>query len=119
MNDTQTFEPTLTVFMLTKTTRHWLDMPVEQRFAWFNENLSPILKKHAKGVSMRFFDTEFYTARVTDVFVWNAKDHHSYQMLVEELRETTMWDHYFLIVELLAGVENAYANNYNRAPVAA
>lgn len=119
MSEVQKFKPALTVFMLTKTTRHWLDMPVPQRFEWFKEKLSPILKKHAGGVSMRFFDTEFYTARVTDVFVWDATDHHSYQMLVEELRETAMWDHYFTIVELLAGVENAYAKHYDRAPVAA
>jgi hypothetical protein len=38
---------------------------------------------------------------------------------VEELRETPIWDRFFLIVEILAGVENAYARNYDRAPVSA
>jgi hypothetical protein len=30
---------------------------------------------------------------------------------VEDLRETPFWDRYFSIVEILAGVENAYAKN--------
>ncbi|GIL25383.1 darcynin family protein [Actinocatenispora comari] len=28
------------------------------------------------------------------------------------LRETPFWDRYFQSVEILVGVENAYANNY-------
>ncbi len=68
---------------------------------------------------LRFYDVEFYSARVTDVWVWEAADHHAYQLLIEDLRETPMWDRYFDIVEILPGVENAYADNYNRAPLAA
>ncbi len=34
--------------------------------------------------------------------------------LVEDLRETAFWDRYFDIVEILTGVENAYAKNYDR-----
>jgi hypothetical protein len=46
-------------------------------------------------------------------------DHQAYELLVEDLRETPFWDRYFQIVEILPGVENAYAKNYNRTPVAA
>jgi hypothetical protein len=35
-------------------------------------------------------------------------------MVVEALRETPFWDRYFDIVEILPGVENAYAKNYDR-----
>ncbi|MDE9565268.1 hypothetical protein KKI93_14670, partial [Xenorhabdus bovienii] len=49
----------------------------------------------------------------------DAKDHESYQLLVEELRETPLWDRYFDIVEILTGVENAYAKNYGRNIVSA
>jgi hypothetical protein len=51
--------------------------------------------------------------------MWHAKDHHSYQLLVEELRETAFWDRYFEIVEILTGVENANAKNYDRPTVTA
>ncbi|WP_222103452.1 darcynin family protein [Chitinimonas sp. BJB300] len=35
--------------------------------------------------------------------------------MVEALRETPFWDRYFSIVEMLPGVENAYATNYAEA----
>jgi len=118
MTTESTVKSAMTIFMLVKTTRSWLDKTIDERFAWGDAVLEPILKKHAENVSLRFYDVEFYTARVTDIFVWEAKDRHAYEMLVEDLRETDMWDGYFEIVEILAGVENAYADNYNRKTLA-
>ncbi len=51
--------------------------------------------------------------------MWEAKHHHAYELLVEALRETPFWDRYFEIVEILPGVENAYAANYGRAALGA
>ena len=102
----------LTAFILVKTTQEWLGFPVPERFRLLREQLDPILKKHAANVSMRFFDIEFYSARVTDLWMWEATDHHAYELLVEDLRDTPFWDRYFEIVEILPGVENAYAKNY-------
>ena len=118
MSDENNTKVAITVFMLVKTTRRWLDKTIEERFAWAETVLEPILTKYADRVSLRFYDVEFYTARVTDIFVWEAKDHHAYELLVEDLRETDMWDGYFDIVEILPGVENAYADNYNRKTLA-
>ena len=39
--------------------------------------------------------------------MWQVKSRHAYEMVVEELRETPLWDRFFSIVEILAGVENA------------
>ncbi len=111
------FEPDLTVFMLVKTSPEWLSFTIDRRFALLGEQITPILKKHAANITLRFFDVEFYATRVTDIWMWDAKDHHSYQLLVEDLRETPFWDRYFDIVEILTGVENAYARNYDRAAV--
>jgi hypothetical protein len=36
---------------------------------------------------------------------------------VEELRESPFWDRYFEVVEILPGVEDAYAKNYDRAVI--
>lgn len=116
---TPDFEPAFTVFMLVKTTPEWLAFSVARRHELGRTLLTPILKKHEAGVSLRFFDVEFYSARVTDIWMWDAKDHHSYQMLVEELRESPFWDRYFEVVEILTGVEDAYAKNYERVPLTA
>lgn len=113
------FDPALTVFMLVKTTPEWLAFSVEQRFAELAEHFTPVLRKHADRVRLRFFDVEFYSTNVTDIWMWDAADHGSYQLLVEDLRETAFWDRYFDIVDILTGVENAYARNYGRSAITA
>lgn len=115
----KTFEPAFTVFMLVKTTPEWLGYPVDRRNELARNTLRPILEKYAPKVSLRFFDVEFYSARVTDIWMWDAADHQSYELLVEELRETPFWDRYFQVVEILTGVEDAYAKNYNRPKITA
>lgn len=109
----------LTVFMMVKTMPEWLGMPVAERFEHFNNFMGPILKKFQNEVTCRIFDTEFFSARVTDIWMWEATSKHAYELVVEELRETPLWDRYFSIVEILAGVENAYARNYSRVPFSA
>ena len=109
----------LTVFMLVKTTPEFLGLTVDERFKALATHVEPILRKHSPEVTLHFYDIEFYSARVTDLWVWEATSHHAYELLVEALRETPFWDRYFQIVEILPGVENAYAKNYQRPPLAA
>ena len=113
------FTPELTVFMLVKTKPVWLSMPVEERFKQLRAHVEPLLKKHGETIRMRFYDTEFYSARVTDMWIWEAKTHHAWQLIAEDLRETPFWDSYFDVVEILTGIENAYANNYNERALSA
>ncbi|WIX98740.1 darcynin [Amycolatopsis mongoliensis] len=80
-------------------------MTVEQRIAAFRTEVVPAIEEKAKGVRSRFYDTEFYSARVTDVWVWEAVDHAAYQRLVDVLRETPFWDRWFDVAEILVGVE--------------
>ncbi|MFF9706090.1 darcynin family protein [Streptomyces griseofuscus] len=111
-------EPPVTAFMLVKTTPEWLALTVQERVDAFTTQVLPAIEARTAGVRSRFYDTEFYSARVTDVWVWEAKDHHAYQLLVDALRETPFWDRYFEIVDLLVGTENGYARAYGLEPVA-
>ncbi|MGW5718441.1 darcynin family protein [Amycolatopsis sp. NPDC003865] len=109
---------TVTAFMLVKTTPEWLAMTVERRIEAFRTEIVPVVEEKTEGVRSRFYDTEFYSARVTDVWVWEAADHEAYQLLVEALRETPFWDRWFEVAEILVGVENGYARNYGVDAVA-
>jgi hypothetical protein len=109
---------TVTAFMLVKTTPEWLAMTVGQRIEAFRTEIVPAVEEKTKGVRSRFYDTEFYSARVTDVWVWEAVDHEAYQLLVDALRETPFWDRWFEVAEILVGVENGYARNYGVDAVA-
>ncbi|WP_369372952.1 darcynin family protein [Streptomyces sp. cg36] len=115
---TETTEAPVTAFLLVKTTPEWLALSVPERIEAFTTQVVPVIKARTTGVRSRFYDTEFYSARVTDIWVWEADDHHAYQLLIDALRETPFWDRYFEVVELLVGTENGYARNYDVAPAA-
>ncbi|MFC8306964.1 darcynin family protein [Streptomyces olivaceus] len=108
----ETTQAPVTAFMLVKTTPEWLAMTVEERVRAFTTEVVPVVEAGTTGVRSRFYDTEFYSARVTDVWVWEAEDHRAYQLLVDALRETPFWDRYFEVVDLLVGTENGYARTY-------
>ncbi len=112
MSAEQTPTP-VTAFMLIKTMPEWLAMTPEERVHAFSTEVMPVVKAKTTGIRSRFYDTEFYSTRVTDVWVWEADDHNAYQLLIDALRETPFWDRYFEVVELLVGAENGYARTYN------
>jgi hypothetical protein len=95
-------------FMLVKTTNTWLQFSVKERFKFLEETISPILQKHPT-VAMRFFDSEAFSGRYTDVLLWETSDVQDYQSLVEDLRSTLFWGTYFEIMEIIPAIENAYA----------
>jgi hypothetical protein len=101
-----------TYFMLIKTTPTWLAFSPEQRFGFLGDTIAPILGKHAE-VTMRFFDSEAFHGRYSDVVLWETADPLAYQALVEDLRETPFWDTYFEVVDIVPAIENAYARHYD------
>lgn len=98
-------------FMLVRTTPAWLALTPAERFGFLGEAIAPILGRHP-DVSMRFFDSEAFHAGCTDVVMWETAHILRYQSIVEELRETRFWGHYFEVVDIVASIENAYARHY-------
>ncbi|MGW6023430.1 darcynin family protein [Streptomyces sp. NPDC055099] len=115
---TKDAEAAVTAFILVKTTPEWLAVTVQERVNAFATEVVPVIEARTTGVRSRFYDTEFYSARVTDVWVWEADSHHDYQLLIDALRETPFWERYFEVVDLLVGAENGYARTYGLDPVA-
>ena len=106
----------MTYFMLVKTTNLWLQMKPKERFEYIDAHIRPLVNKRT-AVNLRYFDTEAFSGRVTDVLLWEATDLQEYQALVEELRETLFWGTYFEIVDIIPGIENAYASHYQVEPL--
>ena len=105
-----------TFFMMTKTTNAWLALAPKERLAYVGTRLEPLLKKHPT-VKLRYFESEAFSSRYTDILMWEAADVSEYQALVEELRETEFWGTYFEIVEIVPAIENAYARHYGVTPI--
>jgi hypothetical protein len=106
--------PKFTVIMLLKNAAAWEGLTVARAREWAQEALAPVLRKHASKVTLRFFDVEFYSPRVTDIWIWRTTDVNAYHHLLEDLRENPFWNRYFKVIETLAGVEETYAKNYYR-----
>ncbi|MCU0353376.1 MAG: hypothetical protein MUD08_06490 [Cytophagales bacterium] len=111
MSNAQKKPPTFTVFMLVKTTTTWLQLKPQERFGFLDQTIQPILTKHPT-VHMRFYDSEAFSGKASDVIVWQTADLHSYQHLVEELRESAFWGTYFDVIDIIPAIENAYADYY-------
>jgi hypothetical protein len=105
-----------TFFMLVKTTTIWLQFDMQQRFDFLEDTIKPILKKHP-AVKMRFFDSEAFSGRFTDVLMWETTAVKDYQSLIEDLRQTLFWGTYFEIIEIVPAIENAYAIFNQMAPI--
>ena len=102
--------------MLVHTTPTWLRMPPPERFAFVDETIRPLLARHP-AVALRFFDAEAFSARYTDMLLWETADVLAYQALVEELRETPFWGTYFEVVEIIPMIENGFAHQYGVEPL--
>jgi len=103
-------------FMLVKATTTWLQIPTQERFKFLDTTISPILDRHP-SVNMRFFDSEAFSGRYSDVVTWETSNVQAYQLLIDRLRETLFWGTYFEIIEIISSIENAYAMNNGIAPI--
>lgn len=104
---------THTIFMLARATTTWLGLSPSERFAEVDRLVRPVLAAHP-DVKLRFFDAEWYSARASDVLMWQTSNLKSYRSVVETLREGPIWGVYFEITDILPAIENAFAEHYGR-----
>ena len=107
----------LTAFIHIKTLPEWLGYTIPERVQRINETVRPIIKEFSDTVIYRWYDTEFYSAAVTDIMVMDCKDHFSYGMFLDKLRETPFWDRWFSIEAIFVGELNAASKNYGFANI--
>jgi Darcynin, domain of unknown function len=100
-------------FMLVRATRAWLDLTFPQRTAFVEEKMKPLLI-HAE-VRLRYFDAEYFHAKVSDVLLWETTDPVAYQAVIQGLRDTVYWNGYFDIVDIIPAVEDDYAAQHGIA----
>ncbi|EPS2709483.1 darcynin family protein [Cronobacter turicensis] len=101
----QTVKETVTLFMLVKANRRWLDASADERQRNIATHLAPLLSQYQGALRLRYFDTEFYSARISDIWMWEAESHAVWQAFTEALRDTPFWNDFFEIKEILQGVE--------------
>jgi len=98
---------TFHVFVMVKATRHWLNLKVDQRHAFMEQEMLPLLRQRP-DVRLRWFEPEFFSTRASDILLCETANLSSWAWLCDHLRDTLFWDHYFEVVEILPSLEGNY-----------
>jgi hypothetical protein len=102
-DDPETFH----IFLVVKTTRHWLDLEGDRRRTFLEESVRPLFRAR-REVKVRWFEPEAFSATATDILICETKDLSAWAWICDELRETLFWNHYFEIVEIWPTLEGNY-----------
>jgi hypothetical protein len=104
--------PTLTFFMLLRSSPAWLAKSRTERAAFIDETVKPIFGRYPQ-VRLRFYDAEAFTGRATDVAVFETADVRAYYFLIDALRDTPFLGlPYFEVLDVIPAVEDGYVE-YN------
>lgn len=100
--------PKLTFFMLLRSSPAWLALSREARAEFIEATVRPIFGRY-REVSLRFYDAEAFTGRVTDVAVFETQNLRAYYFLIDALRDTPFLGlPYFEVMEIIPAVEDGY-----------
>jgi hypothetical protein len=103
-----------TFFMLLRSAADWLKLGRAERQRFLAEHVQPVFALYP-AVTMRFYDTEAFSGRCTDIAVFETADLQAYTFLIDGLRDTAFFSHpYFEVLDIVPAVEEGYAV-YDRA----
>jgi hypothetical protein len=98
---------TFHMFVLVKSTRHWLDMTTEKRRAFLEAEVLPLLRQRPE-IKMRWFEPEAFSTRASDILLCETRSLSAWAWLCDHLRETLFWDYYFDVIDILPTLEGNY-----------
>src|SRR5689334_4239002 len=99
------------ILVLMTSTKEWLSLSRDERRRFVAEELQPIFAKYAGKVSARFLDAEAFTARCSDVTVFETDDLQQYYFLMEEMRDSKIFTvPYFIVNDIIPCAEGGFVS---------
>lgn len=96
---------TVTFFVHLNATKAWLSLSHDERVRFVDHSFTPILAKYP-GVTIRFFDAEAFTARGSDIAVFESESIPDYYQLMDAIRDSKVFTvPYFELVDIFPAVE--------------
>lgn len=97
-----------TFFVHMNATKEWLSLSREQRAEYFSVVQSEIFSKYP-GVKIRLYDVEAFSARCSDIAVYETENIQEYYFLVDALRDSKIYTvPYFEIVDIFPAIEDGF-----------
>ncbi|MDJ0753267.1 MAG: hypothetical protein QNJ45_07105 [Ardenticatenaceae bacterium] len=95
----------LTFFVHLNATKSWLSLSHDERVYFVDQSFAPILAKYP-GVTIRFFDAEAFTARCSDIVVFESESIPEYYQLMDAIRDSKVFTvPYFELVDIFPAIE--------------
>lgn len=96
-----------TIFILLQALPAWLRLPRDERARIADRAFSKALAENV--MAFRYFDAEAFSARASDVALFETTDLQAYYFAMERLRDSPIFaEPYFEIVEIIPAIEDGY-----------
>ena len=96
-----------TIFVLLRALPAWLKLPREERARIADRAFSSALAENA--MAFRYFDAEAFSARASDVALFETTDLRAYYFAMERLRDSPVFaEPYFDVVDIIPTIEDGY-----------
>ena len=96
-------------FVLLRATPAWLALSRERRGELGAAHLQPLVQRAKPLLTMRYFDTEAFTAVSSDVMLTETADPTPHYFFMEALRDTPLLSTpYFEVVQIIPAIEDGY-----------
>jgi hypothetical protein len=100
---------TYTIIVCYDFSKEWLDKSRDQRKAFENEHIVPILTKYANKLKPRAYDAESFTTEFSDFMIIETKDLPSYYFMIEDLRQSALFTAGLASIKrIFMGIEDGY-----------
>lgn len=102
-------EKPYTILVLMNATPDWLALTRNERSKFVEKDLLPIIQQVSNTVKVRFYDSEYFHASVSDFMIIKTNVLDDYKMLIELLRDTKTYSiPFFEIKDIIVGQENLF-----------
>lgn len=102
------------IIVLLNATPLWLSLTRKERSVFFEQTILPINKRVEASVDIRFFDSEYFHASVSDYIIITTGDLESYKRWIELIRDTKIYgEPFFKVKDIIIGQEMLF-EDFNR-----
>ncbi len=97
-----------TFFVHMNATKQWLSLSRQAREQYFSTVQTEIFARYP-SVSVRLFDVEAFSAKCSDIAVYETDNIQAYYFLIEALRDSKVYTvPYFEVVDIFPAIENGF-----------
>lgn len=97
-----------TILILPSATSKWLTLLRHERAQFYEKSILPVFL-NTPGLSVKFYDSEYFNATVSDFLIVSTTDLDQYKQMIDLLRDSAVYPiPYFTVQNIIVGQENFF-----------